>query len=499
MNKLELFRSPLLIVLTTLLLLWSFIFRTGISTAYDVWVVSEIYNHCLLIIPVCVYLIYERWPEVKNLPLQPNLLLILPIFALLFVQLFAEVGDIKVLMHIATFTSLPLLIWLFVGNQIANQIKFPLFFILFAIPIGDQIIPHLQELTTDIAVPLLEMTGVPVYRNGLYLDIPAGRFLVAEACSGISFLITTVAFGFLYSYLFFSTKKFQISFVILSLLIPIAANALRVYGIILVAHMTDMEHAVGTDHLVYGGVFFGAILILLGFIGEVLRKFEKPTNGESKDPILSNQSLYDYFKLARIPLITIIVLCCLQQIWTYSATHIAPDIKTEFVNNKIEKFNITAARHSDWQPKLNEEIRSASGSLHVDKSKIYFHVAKDVGSKETKLIRSTTRLYDQQSWSLLDSKTVKVAENSYEVYNITSPIGERLTLIKWYEISDRHFSSDARAKLFQAWSKLTLSQEGGWLFILAIDPQDTNLNELLSYSPELSVAIKAWSNGKLQK
>ena len=250
---------------------WFYTYYQGLITAINIWADSEIFNHCFLVIPVAFFLIYQKREELFQQNFIVNYWLLLPLMGTLVLYTFGSVGDIRLFMHTATFVSLPLLIWFVIGNQAAKVITFPLYFMLFSIPVGEQLIPYLQELTTDLAVPLLELTGVPIYRNGLYLDIPEGRFLVAEACSGISFLITSIVFGNLYAYLSFRSLPKKLLFVCISLILPIIANAIRVYGIVLIAHLTDMEHAVGADHLVYGGVFFAIVLFLLIMIGERLR------------------------------------------------------------------------------------------------------------------------------------------------------------------------------------------------------------------------------------
>src|SRR5690606_37981122 len=48
---------------------------------------------------------------------------------------------------------------------------------------------------------------------------------------------------------------------------PILANGIRAFGIVLIAHLTDMKHAVGVDHLIYGWLFFGVIIFLMFYIG----------------------------------------------------------------------------------------------------------------------------------------------------------------------------------------------------------------------------------------
>jgi len=251
------------LLFSLIILVWGFSFYKGIETAFEIWFISEIFTHCFFVIPGACYLIFQKRKILSQQCFKANYWLILPIIAISVFYVFGLIGDIRLFMHIATFISLPLLIWMVIGNQAAKCITFPLYFILFSIPIGEQLIPYLQELTTDIAVPLLELSSVPIYRNGLYLDIPEGRFLVAEACSGISFLIASIVFGNLYAYLSFEKLSKQLIFVLISIIVPIFANAIRVYGIVLTAHLTDMEYAAGADHLIYGGVFYAIVLLFI--------------------------------------------------------------------------------------------------------------------------------------------------------------------------------------------------------------------------------------------
>ena len=61
-------------------------------------------------------------------------------------------------------------------------------------------------------------------------------------------------------------------FVALSVIVPIVANGLRAYMIVMIAHLSDMKLALGVDHLIYGWVFFGLVMLLLFWVGLVLAR-----------------------------------------------------------------------------------------------------------------------------------------------------------------------------------------------------------------------------------
>ncbi len=70
----------------------------------------------------------------------------------------------------------------------------------------------------------------------------------------------------------------RIAFVALSLIVPIFANGIRAYLIVMTGHLSDMSLAVGVDHLIYGWIFFGFVMMLLFWIGSIWREDDKRGN-----------------------------------------------------------------------------------------------------------------------------------------------------------------------------------------------------------------------------
>ena len=85
------------------------------------------------------------------------------------------------------------------GLEVARTIAFPLAFTLMAVPIGEFLLPNLMNQTADFTVAALRLTGVPVYREGLYFTVPTGRWSVVEACSGLRYLIASLTLGLLFA------------------------------------------------------------------------------------------------------------------------------------------------------------------------------------------------------------------------------------------------------------------------------------------------------------
>jgi exosortase A len=441
-----------------ILLIWGASFYDGIETAIEIWTVSEIFTHCLFVIPGACYLIFQKRAILSQQPFKPNYWLILPLIGTLIFYTFGVVGDIRLFMHIATFVSLPLLIWMAIGNQAANKIAFPLYFMLFSIPIGEELIPFLQELTTDLAVPLIELSGVPIFRNGLYLDIPEGRFLVAEACSGISFLIASVVFGNLYAYLSFKTLPKKLVFVLVSIAVPILANAIRVFGIILTAHLTDMEYAAGADHIIYGGIFYAIILFLLIVIGEKFRDKDINLKVSSKKVTLQTNLTTNLWPV----IIAVVTLFSVQFGWlTYIENNRTLSVvNQQMINVEQLPFTVEQKQLLKWQPQFPNADETKQGYMvSGNDNKIDFFVAA-YNSGKGELISSMNKLYSDSRWTLVDSQIISLNGNTdpVQLTTLVSPVGEARYILHWLQVENKQFTSRIKAKLYQT-GKLLLGKE----------------------------------------
>ncbi len=143
------------------------------------------------------------------------------------------------------------------------------------VPTGEFLVPRLQDFTAAFVVLGLQLAQIPVFLDGVFIRIPNGLFEVAEACAGLRFLIANVAFGFLFAYLMYSGWRKRAVFVALSFIVPIFANGLRAFGIVMIAHLSDNKLAAGVDHIVYGWGFFVAIMLAMAWIGLMFRDPER--------------------------------------------------------------------------------------------------------------------------------------------------------------------------------------------------------------------------------
>lgn len=463
------------ILLLSTLVLWLVFCWQGVVTAFDIWWGNEIFNHCLFVLPTTAYLIYIKRDSLLSNDIKPTLLPLLVVVPLCTLYVIGRVGDIQLFMHIAAFTLLPVLIWSVIGHKAAKSILFPLVFLLFAIPVGEQLIPFLQEITADGSVALLKLVGIPLYRNGLYIEIPAGRFLVAEACSGVSFFIVSIVIGSLFSYLSFvsSTKKFV--FVTISVFLPVLANIVRVFGIIYIAHKTDMEYAAGADHLIYGWFFFAFVIVCLLGIGELLR--DKGAQAEPPSELGRGNILLNTKKVSLVYLALVVFGA-----WSWSYSLYKTENSTSTFNSKaIAALKGCNDERLYWQPKIEHADKQIRRQYMLGGRCQAILVQAEFHSFDSELVSGLTLLYSESEWSLMRSARETITINDYAqtvpVLYLTSPSEQKIKVARWYEVNGKVLTSTVKTKLYVTYLKMTRQYKGGRLLMLAV-PTTLDTSEL---------------------
>jgi len=250
-----------------LLLLILAIFYKTLFSMVNIWYKSGSFQHGFLIFPIVIYLVWLKRKEIRNVPLNVNFLGLVAIAALSILWMLADISGVQVIQHFVFIALIPALVLSCLGYKFARKLVFPLAYLFFAVPAGEPFIYPLQQITADIVMGALKLTTIPVYREGQFIYIPAGTFQVAEACSGIRFLTATFTLSVLFVYLEYKSVKKKIIFLLLAIIIPIIANGIRAFSIVLAGHFISMEFAGGADHIIFGWQFFGVVMFLMFWIG----------------------------------------------------------------------------------------------------------------------------------------------------------------------------------------------------------------------------------------
>ncbi|MGW8389867.1 exosortase A [Pseudoduganella sp. HUAS MS19] len=461
-------RNALLVALVMLLPLLVF-HETALSVA-EIWERSETFAHGFLILPISLWLVWRERAALQQLPLQPCWPALLLLAACGAAWLLADLAEVGIVRQYALAAMLPLTVLAVLGRRIAGALLFPLAFILFAVPVGESLVPPLIDLTANFTVDALRLTGIPVLRDGNNFSIPSGNWSVVDACSGLRYLISSVTLGCLFAYLSYRTAWRRAAFVLASILVPIAANGVRAYLIVMMGHLSGMTVAVGVDHLIYGWLFFGIVMLLLFWIGSFWR--EDGQAAASAQPAGQPAAA-----LAVRPLLggAAAVLAVLLA-WPALASRAGQSAPVApAVTLALASPTPAAAEFTAWQP----DYAPASGTLRQ-----FFSGTPPVGLTllfyrdapgSAKLVSSTNRIgqqkaaYRENSADLRDESfggrhmAVREAMLGHE--------GRRLLVWQWYWVNGSMTSSNYVGKLLQIKGKL-LSGNGDGAAVMVFAAYD---------------------------
>ena len=244
-----------------------FLYRDAVLGMVQIWSRSETFTHGFLVPPIVLWMLWRaRGSLLVKVP-APSAWVLLAVGAVAFAWLMADLAAVNSVTQLAVVALLVLIAPVVLGVSSARLIIFPLCFLFFAVPIGEVFLPQLMEWTADFTVLALRLSGVPVFREGLQFVIPSGNWSVVEACSGVRYLIASFTVGTLFAYLNYQSTQRRLLFMVVSILVPIVANWVRAYMIVMLGHLSGNKLAVGVDHLIYGWVFFGIVIMMMFAIG----------------------------------------------------------------------------------------------------------------------------------------------------------------------------------------------------------------------------------------
>ena len=484
-----------LVVLFELLLM-----RSTVASMVTIWWRSETFNHCLFVVPIFMWLVWRKRHELSVAVPSPEARWLLLLLPLGFLWLVGSVVGIQVVSQLALVLIVCLSIWSILGTPTARLILFPITFLLFAAPFGDELLPVMMDFTADFTVWAIGSLGIPVYREGLYFSLPTGNWSVVEACSGIRYLIASVVLGSLFAYLTFTSVWKRVVFMLFAIVIPIIANGLRAVMIVLLGHFSDMTVATGVDHLVYGWLFFGVVMFLLFVVGHWMQSgdaFPQPATAEQmavqmrvKQSVSQsiNASANIVPRFARHGLLLLAM--------AFGWTAYAAAVNQTSTENKIETSQkLPMLALPGWQPSNLEvgwepRYRGFDYQLtqaYEDNSKqkvllnllIYKHQAqgKELISSRNVLVPSQHEIWRVQQ---INRRSVTVANTPIDLQQARlSSMGQELQVWRWNRIGDANTQNKVKGKLLELQQKLSLKGATSAAVIIAVDASVSDPEKLL--------------------
>jgi len=457
-----------------------FLYLGTAESLVAIWNSSETFAHGYAILPISLWLIWRRRAVFDAIPARPWA----PALALLAILgagwLLARMGEVQVVMQYAFVAMFPVIALVMLGRRLAGALAFPLLFLLLAVPFGEVFVGPLINLTADFTVWAVQATGIPVLRNGTRFELPTGSWSVVEACSGVRYLISSFTLGCLYAYLTYRTRSKRLLFVAVSIVVPIIANGLRAYMIVMIGHLSGMELATGVDHLIYGWLFFGLVMLLMFWIGSFWREDEDLPVAPAQRAALAGSAAPAPASTARMAAMCAAVVL-LSALWPgFARYNDAANLNPNPVQLSSAAIGWPqVAPFADWTPRwvnpdatFRATYQNSAAMPPVALDMIYYRNQRNGKA----LISSTNVLADSDdAWHAVGAtqrnETLHGQQIALRETRLNGPTGQILVW-QWMSIDGHLTANNYVGKLLQAQAKLRFRGDDGAVVLLSAPVRD---------------------------
>jgi exosortase A len=472
-------RGALFLVVLALLAPFALYLPTARSIV-DTWNSSDTFAHGYVILPISLWLIWRRRENFTTFPPTPFWPALLLLAGAGAAWLAAQLGQVQVVQQYAFVSMLPIMALALFGWRLAGSLAFPLLFVLFAVPFGEIFVAPLIEFTADCTVWLVQLTGIPVLRSGTRFELPTGSWSVVEACSGVRYLISSVTLGCLYAYLTYRSTARRLMFAALSVVVPVIANGLRAYMIVMIGHTSGMKLATGVDHIIYGWLFFGLVMFVMFWIGSYWREDEHAAPVRAADAPAAPAAGGGARGLAAMAFCALALAALWPALaaWSARANHNPSPVALAPVASGWTP----APSFPDWTIRYaapdarHDAAYSAPGSARPLRLSLLYYRNQD---KEKSLISSMNRLAGYKDEWHETAASVRLEQLGGATLALRETVlagpGGPLLVWHWLWIDGRYTASNVAGKLYQARARLLAHGDDSALVVLAA-PADEHLD-----------------------
>jgi exosortase A len=438
------------------------VYNETLVSMVSIWWRSDTFAHGFLILPISLWLVWDRRDSFAGMAAKPELRALVFLLGSGFVWMIARVANVLVIEQYAFVAMLISGTWVILGNRYTLALAFPLGFLFFAVPAGEGLVPPMMELTATSTVSLLRLTGIPVYREGLYFTLPTGNWSVIEACSGVRYLIASLTLGCLFAYLSYTSFLKRGIFVVASIIVPVVGNTLRAYMIVMLGHLSEMKLATGVDHLIYGWFFFGILMLILFSIGAIWRDAPPVAVGGEQ------QSTTAKAGQTRTPVVATLLVVVAASAWFFLERNLEQEpvsVAPLQLPSQLGAWEQEDSASWTWKPESRGADQRVSVFYRSDAGVVAAYVGLYLAQdQDSELVNSTNAMVggDDLQWRITASESVPIVFDGKElaVRQVTLKGSSNNILIwYWYRLGNRYTSIPYMAKLYEVWNYISRGRQ----------------------------------------
>jgi EpsI family protein len=452
-----------------------FAYAGVIMTLGEQWLAADARMHGFLIPIISLYLVWTRRRKLQKIPPCPaSVMGFALLIAGLAMLLVGQAGTILLLQELSLPVTIAGIIALMLGAKFLAAVLLPVFYLIFMIPVWEvltaPLMPYYQKISSVMGSLVMLAAGIPVHRDGIFIELPHITLEVAEACSGLNSLFAVTALGVALCYLFIESWTRRIALIGIGIVIATLFNGFRI-GLIGVMSYHGMSSALhGPGHMLQGlsvsasgflALFAGVRLLAEGNAGQA-DKGKDPIGRETPacGPRCSDRGLYG---LAGA--LAALVVAGVFPVIT-AAVPMPPRQELDLIPKRIDRWEGRDAApfsavltEMEFDHRLARQYRSSEGTIDV----FVGYLEEQGAAREIADFRIAGLHKSAARMSVMPEPGARI-----EINAVTTPDrGESRKVLFWYQIGERVIADRYRAALETAMNRIFNKRTNGALVMIS--------------------------------
>lgn len=456
------------------ILVFAFAYSATLTLMVRTWFFSADAYHGVLVPFISLYFVWAGRERLKEIPVRPNIIGGMALFIIgNLILLLGRAGSVIMVELFSVVVIIPAIVLMLLGARFLRALILPLSYLVLMVPFldaVDEIHRPFQDMSAAMGVRLLSLLNIPVFHNGLYLELPGIVLEVAVACSGLNFLLSIIAVSVPLAVFTLNRVWQRAAIIALAVFIGVVSNWLRITLIGVWTYMGG-KGVHGPLHIFQG--FFVSVIgfIFLFICAWALGRF----NVAEASREAAGSPAHAPFDAKKLNSGLIILIALLFAVKGYQ--HFMKVVPVPIKTSLADVPSTIGGWRSPLIPVLSPEGRGGSMGKapfeleHADSSvsKIYRN-----GSGRELILYIGYIEKQTQDREVIDHRLRRVYKNNEQVAVDAIPVNrtvlksgnEKYQTLFWYDINGRVVSSRYEAKLLTALDGLLRRRTNGAIVMI---------------------------------
>jgi len=481
------------LLVTSILLITSFIWLMYQSGLLLLWIDDEQYGHGLMVLGLLIYLLYHRRQDLVVHETDYTWLGIVLSALALVISIIGDASGISVIRMYSVWIFAVAAVFAIGGRVLFKKLLVPLLIIFLLIPLpaplGPNLTAQLQLISSKLGVLVIRLFGGVVYLEGNVIDMGGVKLLVAEACAGLRYLFPLMSLGAIAGYIMQAPLWMRWTLFLSTIPITIFMNSFRIGVTGILVENWGNSHTEGFLHFFEGWIVFIIALFLLVICALILTKILPGRRG-FWDVFIVEQPLRETANLHqpeggqrwKNKPVKFMIFCILVSSVVSSILSNRPE--TNIQRLPLSKFPLEIASwigHESRLPATTEEVAGASeyylGDFVSDDNKaVNVYISYYADQKHGQIPHSPKVCMPGDGWIIISNDPVEINNEDGSGFNanrlVIEKAGKTIVAYYWLKQGQNTYRNEMLARLDLIRFSLKSNRTDGALIRLVTELQD---------------------------